>query len=128
MAERKEERQAIADRLRELAGTIMLGTFDVNWKQISEKEEPPYVLEIYLYPRSMRWDASNDDFVEISRYRREILARRSGKRQIGKPRIFSVGDFVENEPLESLRGIEEYIKRDLGNSGTDEQKKIYGLS
>lgn len=128
MAERKEERQAIADRLRELAGTIMLGTFDVNWKQISEKEEPPYVLEIYLYPRSMRWDARNDDFVEISRYRREARVRGSRKPQTGKPRIFSVRDFVENEPLESLREIEEYIKRDLETSGTDEQKKIYGLS
>ena len=76
----------------------------------------------------MRWDARNDDFVEISRYRREARVRGSRKPQTGKPRIFSVRDFVENEPLESLREIEEYIKRDLETSGTDEQKKIYGLS
>lgn len=128
MAERKEEKQAIADRLRELAGTIMPGTFDVDWKQISEKEEPPNVLEIYLYPRSMRLNRSNDDFVEISKYMREARVHRPRKRQIGKPRFFSVRDFVENEPLESLREIEEYIKRDLETSGTDEQKRIYGLS
>lgn len=127
MAELEEEKQAIADRLRELAGAIIPGDFDFNWKQISEKEEPPYVLEIYLYPRSMRWNRSNDDFVEITKYRREV-SHRLGKHQIGVPRVFSVRDFVENEPLESLRNIEEYIKRDLENSGTDKQKKIYGLS